>query len=363
MAIQYHIFQERIIPIINHFFSSEEEYGYSLKESKNKYEVFVYRKADAKKERNRGIINIFFPSAKTSFSVQGKPEFNDVCERCIHQIIAEAEISNVNSDNKCFTYRNVDTETFNIILGCLNEIPYFSLTLLPSDINIVSRHNITGPFNTHATLTYYHTSTLCLQGIISSLLIRLVTEINSLLDVEKLTDENSFMTVLEATPAEVISSDLSVHFSNLPKLATTPYPELIKSSIQLVNSNVELGDYSCILFGILRAMEGIIGLRMNQERKCLVSKDDKLGNFFCPRNDGSSKFRYNNKFTEFDFKIRLKAACEEAYSFYNKYRHPYFHVDILVPMSTYVIINKSDAADLLEDALKHIANILKNWDE
>lgn len=186
---------------------------------------------------------------------------------------------------------------------------------------------------------------------------------NSLLEVDKLTDENSFMTVLEATPAEIISSNLADHFTNLPKLVTTPYPELIKSSIQLVNSTIEIGDYSCILFGVLRAIEGIIELRMNQERKCIASKDDKLGNFFCPRTDGSSKFRYNNKFKEFDHKIRLKAPCEDAYSFYNKYRHPDFHVDILVPMTTYVIINKSDTADLLEDALKYIANILKYWDE
>lgn len=60
MAIQYHIYQERIISVIDQFFSSEEEFEYSLQKSKNKFEVFVCRKKDTNKEKN--VANLIFSS-------------------------------------------------------------------------------------------------------------------------------------------------------------------------------------------------------------------------------------------------------------------------------------------------------------
>lgn len=225
---------------------------------------------------------------------------------------------------------------------------------------VISRHTICGPFDSHVSLTYYHNETLLIQGLISSLLIKVVEEVNVFLNIDECEGDSAFLKVLDALPYEIINSDLRVHLTNIQELSNTPYENMNLSSIHLINSNIELGDYTCMAFGALRALEGILGHRMNLTQP-MTGRDDKLGKFFTP--DATGEYKFNSLFPHYNGKPNLKRACEKGYTHYNMQRNPHFHTDIPNPMGTFIIPTKENAIDAVEETLKRINYILTHWHE
>lgn len=363
MATHYYIHQERILSIVANFFNAEDSYKHHIDESKKEYDIYISNasESDVQRAKLKGILKIFFSSSKCSFQIQGKDTFNDVCARCRDKIIEEGQIQNIQSVNKCFTYHKVSSESFNEILEWLRMKPDLNIINHPGDVNIISRHTICGPFDSHVSITYFHTETMLIQGLISSLLLRIVQDVNALMDVDECNGESAFLKVLEALPHEIIQSDLSVHLPNVDVLDNTPYGNMILSSIHLVNSNIELGDYTCVAFGVLRALEGVLGHRMNLTQ-AMTGKTDFLGNFFCEDASGGN-YHFNSRFPHYNAKPNLKRACERGYTHYNSRRHPYFHTDIPNPINTYVICSKELAIDLVNETIERIKDIMKHWHE
>lgn len=162
-------------------------------------------------------------------------------------------------------------------------------------------------------------------------------------------------------PYEILSSDLHTHLVNLQELANTPYENMILSSIHLINSNIELGDYTCMAFGALRALEGILGHRMNLTQT-MTGKEDYLGKFF-KEDAATGEYKFNSLFSHYNGKPNLKRACEKAYTHYNMQKNPHFHTDIPNPMGTFVILTKENAIDAVEETLKRINAILTHWND
>lgn len=176
----YYLHQERIAHSVANFFHDRSDIKYTLKESKKEYEVYVCS-SDAdniEKTKEKSILKIFFSSSKTSFQIQGKETFREVCNQCRDKIIEECRIQNIQTANRHFTYNKVSSKSFNEILEWFRQTQSITVKNHPGDHVIVSRHTICGAFDSYVSLTYYHNETLLIQGLISSLLIMIVQEVN-----------------------------------------------------------------------------------------------------------------------------------------------------------------------------------------
>jgi hypothetical protein len=213
-------------------------------------------------------------------------------------------------------------------------------------------------------LNHYNTKTLTVQGTITTLFIYVLSSLHDLFK-DKVDFLSSVQDIVDIQPHKSINPDLTAHLTNLGQLKNTPYESMIKTSIALANSQVEIGDYSPFCHSILRALEGIIGLRIFQEVSVNTSKDKPMiGEVFCTNaSNSSTPHVLHSKYSgcKFYTNQNLKTALEQAYEFYRVQRHSLFHSDVLNPEQTRVLVNIEDAVTIIEDALKHIKSVLNYW--
>ena len=130
----------------------------------------------------------------------------------------------------------------------------------------------------------------------------------------------------------------------------------ITTSTVLANSGIEIGDYACYSFGILKSIEGLLSLKLRAKIK---SDSVSIGKFF-EENSVSKKFHLKGSITEFDTDANLKRAIDDAYDFYNKNRHTTFHTK-KIHVETSRILSYEEAVDIIDDGLKVINELCNNW--
>ena len=176
----------------------------------------------------------------------------------------------------------------------------------------------------------------------------------------KLSNTEAFMSILEASADKVISDNLDDHFSDRSHFAGTPFETMILTSLNLMNSSIDVGDYGCIPFGILKALEGIIGVRLHEA--LAFRTRETIGARFIERSSGSGAFGVNSSTTtNITDGTPLSRALSEGYTFYRAYRHTTFHCDIRNPMASLILTTKETALGIIEDSISKINNILRNW--
>lgn len=348
----YLIYQEKIIPTIGAFFLENPDYTYDCKDNGKTLIVSV-----SNNKSESGVLTIYFSNGKTSFNPQGK--LHSICEDCRDYIIKEASLNDYMSTNRWFVYHNVKIEEYNALQEIIEGYPEVTTKSFGGNEKIVNTTLIAWKYGCTVTMTYYHSGTLQLQGILTTLLMQLVSDVISLLDADKVTKGGTYMTVLGESAHPIISMNLDEYLEHREILVNTPYEQLIFSSISLINSDIILPDYSSMIHDALRALEGIIGKRLH-EAKNFEEAHPLIGSRF--QKDGATGMYTLPSSIAADFPTAIIVSkLEDAYNFYCRQRHTTFHSVFLLPNLTRTIPTKDEAANLLLDVIRHINSILRNW--
>lgn len=199
----------------------------------------------------------------------------------------------------------------------------------------------------------YKNGTLYLQGTMSSLFLSLIVETLPVIttipsDIIKEVMSNS------TTMPIVIEEDLGKNIENLNPIKGSVIEKMILSSIQLVNSAVPIEDYGCFVLGILKATDALMSKKLVE---ISGAPFDSYGTYL-ESNDGHITYHFKKPIL--DFNPKLKKSIEKAYAYYIDKRTASFHID-RTAIETSTILSYDAAVEIVEESLKHINNICKNW--
>lgn len=359
----YYLIQDAIFNCIHNFFNQRPELSYlikKIKENKQYTLLFADNEDDVKRGRGVGLIQIFFNAGKTSLTIQGVANYNSIATECKSKIIDECTILDIKNHNKSIVYHNITPDKFNELIDYLSTEEHLTLTQSGSGGVVVIRYSVLGPFDSYVGITYFQNGTVQIQGCISSLLIEVNTIALELFCDSTMSNGEAFMKVLEVSPHKIISDNLDDHFPDRSHFSGTPFEAMILTSLHLVNSSIEVGDYGCVPFGILKALEGIIGIRLHVSSP--FATKEHIGNRFVENPIGSGTYALKPvAVTNIPGGTPLSSALEDGYSFYRSNRHTTFHSDIINPMASRILTTKDIALGIVEDSIKKINNILRNW--
>lgn len=330
---------------IEKYFKANTQFEYEI--SKADEEKLLLK---IKKGNSNGILNLFYVKGQVSFSVQGR--MKEKAEECWNYIKQQTSLPN--TDHKTYTIRGVSEDDFLCYRKCLDEYEYYTIEdLVFSDPYVVRRFRVTGKYKATVIFTYYKNGTLYLQGTMSSLFLSLIVDTLPIITTIPSNIITEVISCSTTTPI-VIDENLEKNIDNLAPIKGTVIEKMILSSIQLINSAVPVEDYGCFVLGILKATDAVISKKLVE----VTGTSFESYGTYLGSNDGG--ITYNFKTSTLDFNPELKKCIERAYAYYIDKRTASFHID-RTAIETSTILSYEEAVDIVEESLKNINNICKNW--
>lgn len=342
MAINCSLYREKIPSAIKEF-AAEKGIEWSCTSNGDFQDTFklTYDKA------NRFITIYYKKNGLTSISHQGSNKTSKLGEECCEYIISKTSLPD--SIHKTFSIKNSNLKNYEYFK---TEIGDEHIVILNSnDTNVLERIKVKDDTGATITVTIYKNATLFFQGAITPLFVSLMNA--ALLWMLDDVDENNSIIGLKNVSCN-IESDVTKHIDHIERLKPDGdvMIKMIESSLQLVNSGISVSDYGCYTFGVLKAIEGILKLRIQED----VYIFENFGDYFIIN---KNKGTYHFKTSLYDEQPNLKKALEKAYNHFHKYRHSTFHVDDQI--ETTKILNYSEAMSIIVDSIHIINEICNNW--
>lgn len=355
----YLLHQDLVINSIHQFFA-ENDHGFyrilSIRDDKE-YQVKLCddeSRIDARKAA--GILTVFFAKGHTSFLIQGNPGYRDVLKECETYIVKSTELGDIQKENKCAVFKDISLSTFNDFIDLLQTENSLKVSRRPGIEPINEYISIEGRYETSVTVTYFQNETVTIQGLVTTLLIEVFNLSIQLFGAEDSSADSGFLTAIKAPGHEIISESLDDHFPDKSKFANTRLDALILSSIKMLNSNISIPDFSPMSSGALRALEGMIGMRLHAD---IEFNNDKevIGSRFL-EDPTTKEWRLT---TTHISSVPLISALQDGYRFYRDKRHSSFHAQFRNPMATIVYPKKEQALGVVEECIRLINRIINNW--
>lgn len=342
MATNCSLYREKIPSVIKEF-AEEKGIEWSCTSEKDFQDIFklTYDKA------NRFITINYKKNGLTSISHQGTNKTSRLGEECCEYIISKTSLPD--TVHQTFTIRNCNLENYEYFK---EEIGNEHIAIIKTnDGSVLERIKVKDDTGATITVTIYKNATLFFQGAVTPLFVSLINAALQwmLHDV----DNNNSIIGLKNVSCN-IESDVTKHIDHIEKLKPDGdvMIKMIETSLQLVNSGISVSDYGCYTFGVLKAIEGILKLRIQEN----FFTFENFGDYFILNNN---KGTYHFKTDFYDEQPKLKIAMEKAYNHFHKYRHSTFHVDDQI--ETTKILNYSEAMSIIVDSIDIINEICNNW--
>ena len=345
----YSLFIEHIDDAVAGFVSREG--GISLEIERPDDSKMIYR---ISKGKSTGVINVYKKkNGLFSITIQGALSLNDLCTRCCDSFIQQTSIPN--SLRKNFTIRNSKKDNWELFK--LELIETHKLKILNKDTvgnaNIEERFDVQTNSGVKVSCTLYSNDTFMIQGNVTSLFLTLVTE-----SLRWLADEGNLNSVPETLSLQNITQTFSEDINELvPNLGACGDDDgvikrMILTSVALFNSGVVVEDYGCYTFGVLKALEGVLKLRLSED----IPPVKTLGDFYFY---DTNSHRHRLKTTVYDGQSELKKALNKGYNNWASSRHSSFHADEQISTST--LLSYEQSLEVFEKTLDCINNICDNW--
>ena len=330
-------------------FIEKEGYEYSIEEHPNS--TIIEKHIQIHKDKTKGKIVFYISGGQVSYQVQtGNQTIRTILEKCWLHIFENTKLPNI--DAKSFSAKNIEAELFDCFIEDLRK-QYNIIEKDITNITIRNQYLISGEYGACLSVIYYKNGTLYIQGRITPLFVRIISEV-----IEELAPDPKYVKdiflAIEPEKEVLIDTDLSKHITKMVHISGSKIEAMIKTSIQLVNYAWPLDDYCCFTHSILRALEGLIRKRLMEDS---IDTFDNIGEFF---QDKDNMFKFKDEITRFDDIPALKNSLEEAYDFYNKNRHAISHVD-KANIEASKMMNYDDAVDVINECLKRINRLCNNW--
>lgn len=344
----YSLFVENIDDAVRNYVSRTD--GFSLSIEKPDKTKNIYRLTNGKET---GVINIYIKNnGLVSLNVQGAPSLKELCEHCCESVIQQTSIPN--SLRKSFTIRNSKVENIELFKLELTDTHKLNITNCKVDgSSIIEHFNILNNSQVKITGTLYSNGTFLMQGNVTSLFIIVLTEcLRWLVDNDQASLTGEVISLQNITHS--FSEDINILVPNLNVCNDDDgiLKRMILTSVVLFNSGVVVEDYGCYTFGILKALEGVLKMRLSEDT--LIG--DKLGD--CYYYDASSH-RHRLTTAAYDSTLDLKRALNKGYNIWVSSRHSSFHADEQISTST--LLSYEQAREIFYEAIACINDICNNW--
>lgn len=345
----YSLIVDEIEDSVNSFVSKDA----TLKLSVHKPDAtkYIYK---ITKGRVTGVINVYVKkSGLVSITIQGADSLNALCEQCCDSFIQQTAIPN--SLHKNFTLRQIKVEDFELFKEELVDTHKLIIVAKAATANptIQEWFDVTDLKNCRVTCTLYSNGTFLLQGNVTSLFVTVMTEA-----LRWLVDENKVSNLPDAitlnNTVNLYSEDINVLIPQLSACADTDgvIERMVLTSVRLFNSGIVVDDYGCYTFGVLKALEGVLKLKLSDD----LGPIDKLGDCFYY---DQPSHRHRIITAVYDGNLDLKKAINKGYNDWVSSRHSTFHADDQIATST--LLSYEQATVVFQDALNCINDICNNW--
>lgn len=345
----YSLYVDGIEDAVNSFVSQDQ--SLSLTVTKPNATVTV---CHLKKGKTTGILNFHFKkNGLVSMSIQGAPSMNTLCDKCCDDVIQRTAIPN--SLRKNFTLRETKSD----------NLDYFKADLTDTHgLNIVSKASnpathirecfdvLTGT-GVKVTCTIYDNDTFLMQGNVTTLYVTVMTEaLRWLVNPEKINKITDVITFSNTT--KLFPENINALIPNISVCGDTDgvINRMVLTTVRLFNSGVIVEDYGSFTFGVLKALEGVLKLKLSED----LGPIDKLGNHYVF--DPVSR-RHRIKHTLYDGDIELKKTLNKSYNEWVSSRHSSFHADDQISTST--LLSYEQAVEVFQKALECINSVCDNW--
>lgn len=250
-------------------------------------------------------------------------------------------------------------QTFTVKKAKMAEYEYFKMVLEEeelvvlntNDANVHERIRVNDKTGASITVTLYKNATLLIQGAVTPLF---VSVMNAALQWMVVCESTTSVISLKNVSCD-IECDVSKHIEHIDRIRPDGdvIIKMIETSLQLAQSGIKVTDYGCYTYGVLKAIEGLLKLRLLED----VPPFDNFGDYFVC-DDRTKTYKFQS--TLYDSHAELKRALEKAYTHFRKYRHSTFHVDNQIETSK--LLTYSEAIAVLYDSLAIINNLCSHWD-
>lgn len=306
------------------------------------------------KGRATGVINVYIKkSGLVSITIQGADSLNALCEKCCDSFIQQTAVPN--SLRKNFTLRQIKAEDFELFKEELIDTHKLTILARAVTVNhtIQERFDVSDSRNCRVTCTLYGNGTFLLQGNVSPLFVTVMTEaLRWLVDESKISNIPDSITL--SNTVGLYSEDINELIPQLPVCGDADgiIERMVLTSVRLFNSGIIVDDFGCYTFGILKALEGVLKLRLSDD----LGPIDRLGDYFYY---DQPSHRHRITTTIYDGKLDLKKAINKGYNNWVSSRHSTFHADDQIATST--LLSYEQATVIFQDTLNCINAICDNW--
>lgn len=341
---------------VANFFSQKQTATYELKESDNT----IVCKVGKENVKEKATLTMYIlRGGAVSHQVQCTPtkmDLKKLAEDCWDSIVNETNISV--SSCSCYSFKNISEDDFKSFSSIMKDDLAYTAedkTSTSSAIKFSTRYS--DKYGANVTANYYNNGTLTIQGALTPMLVYTWSNCVDLLGDLDSVDKDALITLSTTTSPVKLNPDLSQHISNLTPIKGTKVEVFIATSIKLANSGMVCDDNGWIPFCILKGLDALLSRKLTHDNP--ANAFDKYGEHFIKSNaTGKHVLKPSN--TDFDTNLPLKQAIEDGYELLYRERNTSFHVD-RANVETSTVLTYEKAIEVVEDALKAIDKICKNW--
>lgn len=338
---------DAIGPTLEELFNDKEGIEFSFEQTNEVTYRVLISKADIKKP---GVLTIYNKQGLYCLDLGGSPKLLGLCTECRDFIIQRLKIPN--AARQSFSIKDVDSELAAACLVCLGD--NYTLSAEKGDVPDARHYTVTDTHRSSVSVICYDNGTIYVQGAVTALFLKVCTEIAKECNG---TPENVVEELVKIAPLvqKRYEVDINSLVNNPKPLIDNHLYVMVLSSVVLANSAVACFDFGPYAFGVLKAIEGLLALKLQAH---FTRDGDSFGKCYSDNGSGRQTL-YVHDFDAPEQAV-LKKTMEDAYNFIVDNRNTSFHVKKL-HVETSRILTEEDALDIIEDGLELINDLCDNW--
>lgn len=305
----------------------------------------------------------FFFRKDGSVTIKSVGSQNITSKRLIEKI--ESKCFKNKHENASCTFENISDDVFDKLLFYFNEDDRISV-VSDEEKDTSPKHRAIqckSKFGDKLFIRHYENKSVLIQGnpayIFSQLMYFMSIQ-------DEITEEN-----INARQKEIYKSSISVlearnilkeRIPNAYDKLDEEIKKILSPSISLSNSNIEVEEYSCYVFPVLKGLEALL-LKLLLNKSILIDHaapkgSGKYKNFgaIFEKDNNSQIFKLRSNFKNIISDSVYELCVEDIYNYIVGSRHVYFHANQIL-MLTRMIFDKSEADAILSDVFELIENI------
>lgn len=338
---------DAIVPTLEEFFNDKEGIEFSFEQTNE----FTYKVSVSKTNiKKPGLLTIYNKQGLYCMVPGGTPALVGMCKDCCDFIKQRLQIPN--AVRQSFSIKDVDSELAEACLVCLAAD--YTLSAEKGDVPDARHYTVTDTHRSSVSVICYNNGTIYVQGAVTALFLKVCTEIAKECNG---TPENVVEELVKIAPLVQKRYEVDINaLVNKPKpLIDNHLDVMVLSSVVLANSAVACYDFGPYAFGVLKAIEGLLALKLQAH----FEKDtDPFTKGY--RSNGAGRQELHIHDFDAPEQAVLKKTMEDAYNFIVDNRNTSFHVKKL-HVETSRILTEEEALDIIEDGLEYINDLCDNW--